>query len=146
MRYTLKILFWLDGAEWIYIYIFSFFHRKHSASFIRWLAVDKCCHKSMAYFPHRHNKKSQFNELRFSYGERGIWTLAPVTRPTPLAGAPLQPLEYFSSTHYYTRVYIYCQYSISIFLFFLNYVIVKLNKPFLLSHLSNQLLLFFFTS
>ena len=29
-------------------------------------------------------------------GERGIWTLAPVTRPTPLAGAPLQPLEYFS--------------------------------------------------
>jgi hypothetical protein len=28
-------------------------------------------------------------------GERGIWTLAPVTRPTPLAGAPLQPLEYF---------------------------------------------------
>ena len=29
-------------------------------------------------------------------GERGIWTLAPVARPTPLAGAPLQPLEYFS--------------------------------------------------
>ena len=36
-------------------------------------------------------------------GERGIWTLAPVTRPTPLAGAPLQPLEYFSSECYYTR-------------------------------------------
>ena len=32
-------------------------------------------------------------------GERGIWTLAPVTRPTPLAGAPLQPLEYFSRFH-----------------------------------------------
>ena len=29
-------------------------------------------------------------------GERGIWTLAPRKRPTPLAGAPLQPLEYFS--------------------------------------------------
>ena len=29
-------------------------------------------------------------------GERGIWTLAPRERPTPLAGAPLQPLEYFS--------------------------------------------------
>ena len=28
-------------------------------------------------------------------GEGGIWTLAPVARPTPLAGAPLQPLEYF---------------------------------------------------
>ena len=30
-------------------------------------------------------------------GERGIRTLAPVARPTPLAGAPLRPLEYFSS-------------------------------------------------
>ena len=35
-------------------------------------------------------------------GERGIWTLAPVTRPTPLAGAPLQPLEYFSMPEYNT--------------------------------------------
>ena len=32
-------------------------------------------------------------------GERGIWTLAPVTRPIPLAGAPLRPLEYFSKVH-----------------------------------------------
>ena len=30
-------------------------------------------------------------------GERGIRTLAPVARPTPLAGEPLRPLEYFSS-------------------------------------------------
>ena len=29
-------------------------------------------------------------------GEGGLWTLAPRKRPTPLAGAPLQPLEYFS--------------------------------------------------
>ena len=29
-------------------------------------------------------------------GERGIRTLAPVARPTPLAGAPLRPLEYYS--------------------------------------------------
>ena len=36
-------------------------------------------------------------------GERGIWTLAPVTRPTPLAGAPLQPLEYFSSWRFLYR-------------------------------------------
>ena len=28
----------------------------------------------------------------FSGGERGIWTLAPVTRPTPLAGEPLHHL------------------------------------------------------
>ncbi len=32
----------------------------------------------------------------FTGGEGEIWTLAPVTRPTPLAGAPLRPLEYFS--------------------------------------------------
>ena len=30
-------------------------------------------------------------------GEGGIWTLAPLfRRPTPLAGAPLRPLEYYS--------------------------------------------------
>ena len=29
-------------------------------------------------------------------GERGIWTLAPREGPTPVAGAPLRPLEYFS--------------------------------------------------
>ena len=34
-------------------------------------------------------------------GEGGIWTLAPVSRPTPLAGAPLRPLEYFSPTAVY---------------------------------------------
>ena len=30
-------------------------------------------------------------------GEGEIRTLAPLTRPIPLAGAPLQPLEYFSN-------------------------------------------------
>ena len=40
---------------------------------------------------------------RISNGERGIWTLAPVARPTPLAGAPLQPLEYFSSRRFLYR-------------------------------------------
>ena len=29
-------------------------------------------------------------------GEGGIRTLAPVTQPNPLAGDPLEPLEYFS--------------------------------------------------
>ena len=33
----------------------------------------------------------------FSGEEGGIWTLAPIARPIPLAGAPLQPLEYFFS-------------------------------------------------
>ena len=45
-----------------------------------------------------------FKKIRTTYianksGERGIWTLAPVTRPIPLAGAPLRPLEYFSKVH-----------------------------------------------
>ena len=34
--------------------------------------------------------------IQKKYGEGGIWTLAPRERSTPLAGAPLQPLEYFS--------------------------------------------------
>ena len=41
-------------------------------------------------------KKLKLVCLSFN-GEGGIWTLAPRKRPTPLAGAPLQPLEYFSS-------------------------------------------------
>ena len=45
-----------------------------------------------------------FKKIRTTYianksGERGIRTLAPVTRPIPLAGAPLRPLEYFSKVH-----------------------------------------------
>ena len=31
----------------------------------------------------------------FNGGEGGIRTLAPLTRSTPLAGAPLEPLGYF---------------------------------------------------
>ena len=37
-----------------------------------------------------------FQKFLLLNGDGGIWTLAPVTRPTPLAGAPLQPLEYIS--------------------------------------------------
>ena len=33
--------------------------------------------------------------FKIQNAEGGIWTLAPVTRPIPLAGAPLRPLEYF---------------------------------------------------
>ena len=40
------------------------------------------------------HKKNNF--FRKPSGEGGIRTLAPVTRPIPLAGAPLRPLEYFS--------------------------------------------------
>ena len=44
---------------------------------------------SLLYFCQKSKRK---------YGEGGIWTLAPRKRSTPLAGAPLQPLEYFSKT------------------------------------------------
>ena len=40
-------------------------------------------------------KSPSFDE-DFSGGDGEIWTLAPVARPTPLAGAPLRPLEYIS--------------------------------------------------
>ena len=42
------------------------------------------------------NEKSPWKSRTFSGGDGEIWTLAPVTRPTPLAGAPLRPLEYIS--------------------------------------------------
>ena len=71
--------------------------------------------------------------------ERGIWTLAPVTRPTPLAGAPLQPLEYFCWTlissikhcfsqcmDYYNWPFFICQ---SLFFIFYNtFFIVLLSN------------------
>ena len=38
----------------------------------------------------------KFFNLKTVSGERGIWTLARREPSTPLAGAPLQPLEYFS--------------------------------------------------
>ena len=45
------------------------------------------------------SKKIRTTYIANKSGERGIWTLAPVTRPIPLAGAPLRPLEYFSKVH-----------------------------------------------
>ena len=48
------------------------------------------------YSSHKWHIKTTWNTFQVVSGERGIWTLAPVARPTPLAGAPLQPLEYFS--------------------------------------------------
>ena len=53
------------------------------------------CHLSTTF-----SKKIRTTYIANKSGERGIWTLAPVTRPIPLAGAPLRPLEYFSKVHY----------------------------------------------
>ena len=41
-------------------------------------------------------KKAPTMSMLFSGGEGETRTLAPVTRPTPLAGAPRHQLEYFS--------------------------------------------------
>ena len=42
----------------------------------------------------------------FSGGDGEIRTLAPVTQPTPLAGAPLEPLEYVSEWFNYFKKYL----------------------------------------
>ena len=71
-------------------------------------------------------------------GERGIWTLAPVARPTPLAGAPLRPLEYFSElcfpywcairrVVYISKEFLSCQHLFLTFLFFFFYVFFYLS-------------------
>ena len=54
------------------------------------------CFRSVKNDFQKNNNSISEDHWKLESGERGIWTLAPVTRPTPLAGAPLQPLEYFS--------------------------------------------------
>ena len=100
-----------------------FFHR--SCSFARWNFIISLVYQIVNYFVvqylnfilcrlhafiigqnewfrpsailFRKEKPARFlRTLPIMNGERGIWTLAPVARPTPLAGAPLRPLEYFS--------------------------------------------------
>ena len=41
--------------------------------------------------PHKTQKRHRFSSMPFG-GERGIWTLATLSRPTPLAGEPLHHL------------------------------------------------------
>ena len=57
-------------------------------------AVKGRCLNRLTTEPHR-TSISSAKYLVVKNGEGGIWTLAPVTRPIPLAGAPLRPLEYF---------------------------------------------------
>ena len=87
-------------------------------------------------------KKTFFKNFN---AERGIWTLAPVARPTPLAGAPLQPLEYFCWTlwfyitlisqcnGYYKWEFSFCQ---SLFLNFFRYIFLPFSYN---SHFFNLL-------
>ena len=77
-------------------------------------------------------------------GERGIWTLAPVARPTPLAGAPLRPLEYFSELLlflsqckiYYNVNLFSCQ---RLFIYFFQLLLQSFFSLLLQFHLSSYL-------
>ena len=62
-------------------------------TFLSYFLNMSCCQYSFIFHfdSHQDPKKAKNKN-----GEGGIWTLAPRKRSTPLAGAPLQPLEYFS--------------------------------------------------
>ena len=62
-------------------------------------------------------------------GERGIWTLAPRERPTPLAGAPLQPLEYFSKfqSEWHPLPIFYCASSLTRVLLYKNLLALSMH-------------------
>ena len=64
-------------------------------------------------------------------GDREIWTLAPVSQSTPLAGAPLQPLEYVSKTLMYSWYY---------FFIFLSRNLNKIYKIYVSSLSSNEII------
>ena len=66
-----------DIISYLFLTVNTFFHKK-------------CHFFSLAYC------SAKYEHCSLKSGEGGIWTLAPRKRPTPLAGAPLQPLEYFS--------------------------------------------------
>ena len=76
---------------------------------------------------------------KYFNAERGIWTLAPVARPTPLAGAPLRPLEYFcslSNTRYQ------CVFA----LFHSAFVIIHITPFFVNNFFHRFLIIFYFSS
>ena len=80
---------------------------------------------NLLYLVSRPSNKLKFSGINHN-GERGIWTLAPRERPTPLAGAPLQPLEYFSIQRFSAEQYLVYQFydylSITFFIFFIFYL------------------------
>ena len=99
----------------------------HSAS-IDFIIDFRCCQQLFStfwifYF---------FLFIQKKYGEGGIWTLAPRERSTPLAGAPLQPLEYFSKFNAFSfeqrssvthlKLYFMNLFLSMLFLIFFNYL------------------------
>ena len=61
-----------------------------------WIVLTISSFQTALLYYHRICGLSTINFHLLLNGDGGIWTLAPVARPTPLAGAPLQPLEYIS--------------------------------------------------
>ena len=75
---------------------FKFFQNFLMAFVIRCLSATRLLYHIHFWMSSTFLKFFIFSKFKTSNGEGGIWTLAPVTRPIPLAGAPLRPLEYFS--------------------------------------------------
>ena len=78
---------------------FKFFQNFLMAFVIRCLSATRLLYHIHFWMSSTFLKFFIFSKFKTSNGEGGIWTLAPVTRPIPLAGAPLRPLEYFSKVH-----------------------------------------------
>ena len=79
---------------WVNKHFFPSFHKRYSS----------LCHKQCNFYKISHfciHVNTFCQKIKSSYledlisAEGGIWTLAPRKRSIPLAGAPLQPLEYF---------------------------------------------------
>ena len=96
MKYLLSQI-WSGNMPWCK---FAFAHLWSEAHFLTTVAFMSAGHFiAKCYLMHREvhfiapSKKSIAFAMLFLLGaEEGIWTLAPVTRPTPLAGEPLHHL------------------------------------------------------
>ena len=83
---------------------------------------------NLLYLVSRPSNKLKFSGINHN-GERGIWTLAPRERPTPLAGAPLQPLEYFSKfqSEWHPLPIFYCASSLTRVLLYKNLLALSMH-------------------
>ena len=61
-----------------------------------WHFLNASCPLRVRVQSHKETGYPSSRDTLFFGGEGGTRTLAPVTRPTPLAGAPRHQLEYFS--------------------------------------------------
>ena len=123
---------------------FKFFQNFLMTFVIRCLSATRLLYHIHFWMSSTFLKFFIFSKFKTSNGEGGIWTLAPVTRPIPLAGAPLRPLEYFSKVHYLiiwccsmrswrvydnTKYFSVCQ-SLFFYIFILPVTVASLKKNF----------------